>query len=158
MVSRTPWLHFTREKDPAHILQEPGWASGPIWTGGKSRLHRDFFLNIYCTFNHIYRNLTSLLPRVLVVRFPYHVIQHSHFHSLTPAVCGFPFPTPCPILTTVCSFLGFSHRERVLCRVSTDSFLPATYGWPPGMTSISRDARSQYSRAVIGVFAAAIGT
>ena len=28
-------------KDPVPILQEAGWAPGPVWTGGKSRLHRD---------------------------------------------------------------------------------------------------------------------
>ena len=28
-------------KDPAPILQEAGWAPGPVWTGGKSRPHRD---------------------------------------------------------------------------------------------------------------------
>jgi len=28
-------------KDPVPILQEAGWAAGPVWTGGKSRPHRD---------------------------------------------------------------------------------------------------------------------
>ena len=28
-------------KDPVPILQEAGWASGPVWTDGKSRRHRD---------------------------------------------------------------------------------------------------------------------
>jgi len=28
-------------KDPVPILQEAGWATGPVWTGGKSRPHRD---------------------------------------------------------------------------------------------------------------------
>ena len=28
-------------KDPVPILQEAGWALGPVWTGGKSRPHRD---------------------------------------------------------------------------------------------------------------------
>jgi len=28
-------------KDPVSILQEAGWASGPVWTGGKSRPHGD---------------------------------------------------------------------------------------------------------------------
>ena len=28
-------------KDPVHIVQEAGWAPGPVWTGGKSRPHRD---------------------------------------------------------------------------------------------------------------------
>ena len=28
-------------KDPVPILQEAGWALGPVWTGEKSRPHRD---------------------------------------------------------------------------------------------------------------------
>ena len=28
-------------KDPVPILQETGWAPGSVWTGGKSRPHRD---------------------------------------------------------------------------------------------------------------------
>ena len=41
MVSSTPWPHFTPGKDPVPILQEAGWAPGPVWTGAKSRPHRD---------------------------------------------------------------------------------------------------------------------
>ena len=41
MVSSTPRPHFTPRKDPVHILQEAGWATGPVWTGGKSSPHRD---------------------------------------------------------------------------------------------------------------------
>ena len=41
MVSSTPRPHFTPGKDPVPILQEAGWASGPVWTGRKSRPHRD---------------------------------------------------------------------------------------------------------------------
>ena len=40
-VSSTPRPHFTPEKDPVLILQKAGWAPGPVWTGGKSRPHRD---------------------------------------------------------------------------------------------------------------------
>jgi hypothetical protein len=32
---------FTPGKDPVPIVQETGWAPGPVWTGGKSRPHRD---------------------------------------------------------------------------------------------------------------------
>ena len=28
-------------KEPVPILQEAGWATGPVWTGGKSHPHRD---------------------------------------------------------------------------------------------------------------------
>ena len=41
VVSSTPRLHFTPGKDPVPVLQEAGWAPGPVWTGGKSRPHRD---------------------------------------------------------------------------------------------------------------------
>ena len=41
MVSSTPRPHFTPGKDPVPVLQEAGWAPGPVSTGGKSRPHRD---------------------------------------------------------------------------------------------------------------------
>ena len=41
VVSSTPRPHFTSGKDPVPILQEAGWAPGPVWMGGKSRPHRD---------------------------------------------------------------------------------------------------------------------
>jgi len=41
MVSNTPRPHFTPGQDPVLILQEAERAPGPVWTGGKSRPHRD---------------------------------------------------------------------------------------------------------------------
>ena len=41
VVSSTPRPQFTPGKDPVPILQEAGWAPGPVWTGGKSGPHRD---------------------------------------------------------------------------------------------------------------------
>jgi len=41
VVSSTPRPHFTPRKEPVSILQVAGWALGPVWTGGKSRPHRD---------------------------------------------------------------------------------------------------------------------
>ena len=41
MVSSTYRPHFTPGKDPVPILQEVGWATGPVWTDGKSRPYRD---------------------------------------------------------------------------------------------------------------------
>jgi len=32
---------LTPGKDPVPILQEAGWTPGSVWTGGKSRPHRD---------------------------------------------------------------------------------------------------------------------
>ena len=41
VVSSTPRPHLTPGKDTVPILQEAGWATGPVWTGGKTRPHRD---------------------------------------------------------------------------------------------------------------------
>jgi len=41
VVSVTTRPHFTPRKDPVPILHEAGWTPGPVWKGGKSRLHRD---------------------------------------------------------------------------------------------------------------------
>jgi len=41
VVSSTPQPHFTSGKDPVPIVQEAGWAPGPVWMDGKSRPHRD---------------------------------------------------------------------------------------------------------------------
>jgi hypothetical protein len=41
VVSSTPRPHFTTGKDLVPILQEAGWAPGPVWTGRKSRPHLD---------------------------------------------------------------------------------------------------------------------
>ena len=38
-VSVTPRPHFTPEKDPAPIVQEAGWAPGPVWTGAENLTH-----------------------------------------------------------------------------------------------------------------------
>ena len=36
-----PGCTLTPGKDSVPILQEAGWAPGPVWTDGKSRPHRD---------------------------------------------------------------------------------------------------------------------
>jgi len=41
VVSRTPRPHFTPGKDSVPVLQDAGWAPGPVWTDGKSRPHQD---------------------------------------------------------------------------------------------------------------------
>jgi hypothetical protein len=35
-VSVTPWPLFTPGKDPVPIVQEAGWAQGPVWTGAEN--------------------------------------------------------------------------------------------------------------------------
>jgi len=41
VVSSTPRPHFIPGKDPVPIVQEAGWVPVTVWTGGKSRPHRD---------------------------------------------------------------------------------------------------------------------
>ena len=55
VVSSTPRPHFTPRKDPVPILQEAGCAPGPVWTGGKSRPHRDSILDRPAHSQSLYR-------------------------------------------------------------------------------------------------------
>jgi len=32
----TPWAIFTPGKDPVPIVEEAGWAPGPVWTGAEN--------------------------------------------------------------------------------------------------------------------------
>jgi len=64
VVSSTPGPHFTPGKDPVLILQETGWAPGPVWTDGKSRSHRDSILD--CPARSSVAIPTELLGPVMI--------------------------------------------------------------------------------------------
>ena len=55
VVSSTPRPHITPGKDPVPILQEAGWAPGPIWTSGKSRPHLDSITDRPARSQSLYR-------------------------------------------------------------------------------------------------------
>ena len=55
VVSSTPRPYFTPGKDPVPILQEVGCAPGPVWTGGKSRPHRDSIPDLPAHSQSLYR-------------------------------------------------------------------------------------------------------
>ena len=55
VVSSTSRPHFTPGKDSVPILQEAGWAPGPVWTGGKSRPHLDSIPDLPARSQSLYR-------------------------------------------------------------------------------------------------------
>jgi len=55
VVSSTLRPHFTSGKDPVPILQEAGWVPVPVWTGGKSRPHRDLIPDRPACCQSLYR-------------------------------------------------------------------------------------------------------
>ena len=87
----------TPAKDLVPILQEAGWAPGLVWTGGKSRPHRDsipdhpvcsqslYRLNYRAhryqgnsrnvRYHTITRNHSALMNHVIVLHFHTHVYQ-----------------------------------------------------------------------------------
>ena len=69
-VSVTPRPHFTPGKDPVSIVQEAGWAPGPVWTGEKSRPHRDSI-----------PDRPALSQSLCRLNFPAHT--HTHTHTYT---------------------------------------------------------------------------
>jgi len=71
VVSSTPRPHFTPGKDPVPILQEAGWAPGPVWAGGKSRPRRDSIPDRPARSQSLYR---------LSYRAHTHTHTHTHTH------------------------------------------------------------------------------
>jgi len=68
----TPRPHLTPGKDPVPILQEAGWAPGPVWTGGKSRPHQDSIPDRPAHSQSLYR-----------LSYPAHTHTHTHTHTQT---------------------------------------------------------------------------
>ena len=50
-----PGCTLPPQKDLVPIVQEAGWAPGPVWTGGKSRPHRDPILDRPARSQSLYR-------------------------------------------------------------------------------------------------------
>ena len=80
MVSSTPRPHFTPGKDPAPILQEAGWALGPVWTGGKSRPHRDSIPDHPARSQSLYR---LSYPAHIYIYIYIYIYTHAHTHTHT---------------------------------------------------------------------------
>jgi len=91
VVSSTPRTHFTPGKDPVPILQEAGWAPGPVWTGGNSRPHRNSIPDRPARSQSLYR-LSSLtctvwfLNKITIFRSILSRILKINFIPILPAI------------------------------------------------------------------------
>jgi hypothetical protein len=61
-------------KDPVPIVQEAGWAPGPVWTGGKSRPHRDSIPDRPARSSVA---IPTVLPGPRMLNVPYHNCVHN---------------------------------------------------------------------------------
>jgi len=75
VVSSTAQPHFTPGKDSVPILQEAGWAPGPVWMDGKSRPHRDSILDLPA-------RSSVAVPTVLPCPHT-HICKQKHTHTHT---------------------------------------------------------------------------
>ena len=78
VVSSKPLPHFTPGKDPVPILQEAGWSPGPVWTGGKSRTHRDSIPDRPARSQSIYR---LSYPAHINLQIVYKILLRPHQNS-----------------------------------------------------------------------------
>jgi len=69
VVSSMPRPHFIPGKDTVPIVQEAGWFPGPVWTGGKSRPHRDSIPDRPARSQSLYRLSYPALQQVEAPRF-----------------------------------------------------------------------------------------
>ena len=80
MVSSTPRPQITPGIDPVPILQEAGWAPGPVWTGGK-------IIDMYLTEMQLFSQ-----PRGCSIR---HINSESLQTRLTQGKAIHPDVSPC---------------------------------------------------------------
>jgi len=121
VVRSTPQPQFTPGKDPAPNVQEAGWAPGPVWTGGKSRPHRDSIPDRPARRQSLYR-----------LSYPAHTHTHTHIYiyiSVCVCVCVcvskyvdlnyYLLPFQCLISKTI---LLEGHVEHAQCISSFSAF------------------------------------
>jgi len=78
VVSSTPRPQFNPGKYPVPILQEAGWAPEPVWTGGKSRPHRDSIPDRPARSQSLYR-----------LSYPAHIFTRRIYNTI-PYIQGVP--------------------------------------------------------------------
>ena len=69
----------TPGKDPVPIVQEAGWAPGPVWAGGKSRPHQNSILERPARSQSLYRLSYPALHVFLTVFTVYSRISSAPF-------------------------------------------------------------------------------
>jgi len=75
---------FTPGEDPVPILQEGGWAPGPVWTGGKSRPHRNSIPNRPARSQSLYRlSYPTHTYTYNINIYIYILCVHTHAHTHT---------------------------------------------------------------------------
>jgi len=106
VVSSTARPHFTPGKYPVPILREAGWAPGPVWTGGKSRPHRDLIpdrparsqspyrlsypahIELYVLCRNVHTLSLSLSLYIYIYTYTYtHTHTHTHTYIYYRSVC-----------------------------------------------------------------------
>jgi len=134
VVSSTPRPRFTPEKDPVPILQEAGWAPGPVWTGGKSRPYRDFILYSSAanqiSLGHLHMPIVSKSGCLslfepsgplqacsgiaLLLPFFFILLLYSCVHSFSPTLCLSSFTSIHPHILADYSHAKSSSSNRML--------------------------------------------
>jgi len=87
VVNSTPWPHFTPRKEPVPIVQEAGCAPGLVWTGGKSRPHRDSIPDRPVRSQSLYRlsypahHIQAIF--IVMLQYSLHLLPCSTYHTLS---------------------------------------------------------------------------
>ena len=98
-----PRPHFTPRKEPVPILQEAGWVPGQVWTGGKSRHHRDSIPDHPARSQSLYR-----------LSYPAHNI-YIYTHSRNYSCCVCPWTLLLVWQNNVRSFQQYLPQSEVNC-------------------------------------------
>ena len=104
MVSSTPRPQFTPGKDRVPILQEAGWAPGPVWTGGKPRPHLDSIPDRPARSQSLFRLLPS--PKYIYIYIHTHTHIYIYTHTHVPAILLLEPPSELQSPSSCCVFFS----------------------------------------------------
>ena len=113
VVSSMPRPHFTPGKDPVPIVQEAGWDPGPVWTGGKSRPHRNSIPDRPARSRSLYRLSYRAHPLQIYRTYNLSTLSSHMAHVWT----GCPI-TPLDITILVCMPAYFKIQELKISSAS----------------------------------------
>jgi len=120
VVSSTPRPYFTPEKNPVPILQEAGWATGPVWMGGISRPHRDSIPDRPARIQSLYQLSYPAYMYVFMCVYIYIYI--------------YKYVTGCFTCSGISRLVG-----RRVCKVSNPLYIqPSSWRWTPGFETCWR--------------------
>jgi hypothetical protein len=155
-----PGCTLSPGKNPVPILQETGWAPGPVWTGGKSRPHRDSIPDPPARSQSLYRLSYPAHSNAILEQYNHSLFHHhtSNCHNwftnqnLSPNIClqdVLDISVTSTLHYCFIAVLGFTSRKSHTCALATRISAINTYNQQKAQKYVRKNTRELRSIRVL---------